>query len=88
MRTPSDDERAALADLLTGLEGMADDVDAEVIQTLIYDIGKAQNYENLRDWFKALYEILLGQSHGPRMGTFIKLFGRKEMCELIRKVIS
>ena len=88
MRTPSEDERAALAGLLAGLEGMADDVDAEVIQTLIYDIGKAQNYENLRDWFKALYEILLGQSHGPRMGTFIKLFGRKEMCDLIRKVIG
>ena len=67
---------------------MPDDAAAEVIQTLIYDIGKRQSYENLRDWFKALYEILLGQSHGPRMGTFIKLFGQKEMCDLIRKVIA
>ena len=88
MRAPNDNECEALADLLDGLEGMTDDVDAEVIQTLIYDIGKAQKYENLREWFKALYEILLGQSHGPRMGTFIKLFGRKEMCDLIRKVIG
>lgn len=88
MRAPTKEERLALGELLAGLEAMPDDADAEVIQTLIYDIGKRQSYENLRDWFKALYEILLGQSHGPRMGTFIKLFGIKEMCDLIRKVIA
>jgi len=88
MRVPTEQEKKALKELLEGLEGMDDDVDAEVIQTLIYDIGKNQNYENLRDWFKALYEILLGQSQGPRMGTFIKIFGRREMCALIKKVIS
>jgi hypothetical protein len=32
-------------------------------------------FESLRDWFKALYETLLGSSQGPRMGSFIALYG-------------
>ena len=78
----------ALRELLGALKKFPEDIEAEEIQTLIYEIGKKQDYENLRDWFKALYEILLGQSQGPRMGTFIKLFGKEETCDLIRKVIS
>ncbi len=88
MRAPTEKEKVALQELLGALEKFPEDVEAEEIQTLIYNIGKKQDYENLRDWFKALYEILLGQSQGPRMGTFIKLFGKKETCDLIRKVIS
>ena len=59
-------------------------VSAEDIQTRIYDIGMAHyGKENLRDWFKANYELLLGQSQGPRMGSFIHLFGAKETIGLI-----
>ena len=88
MRSPTEKEKVALRELLGALKKFPEDVEAEEIQTLIYEIGKKQDYENLRDWFKALYEILLGQSQGPRMGTFIKLFGKQETCDLIRKVIS
>ena len=35
-------------------------------------------FEPLRDWFKALYEVLLGQSQGPRFGGFIALYGVDE----------
>ncbi len=88
MRSPTEKEKVALRELLGALKKFPEDIEAEEIQTLIYEIGKKQDYENLRDWFKALYEILLGQSQGPRMGTFIKLFGKEETCDLIRKVIS
>ena len=57
---------------------------AEDIQTRIYEIGMAHyGKENLRDWFKANYELLLGQSQGPRMGSFIHLFGAEETIALI-----
>ena len=29
----------------------------------------------VRDWFKALYEVLFGQSAGPRFGSFAAIFG-------------
>ena len=56
---------------------------ATSVQNKIYAIGKAHEFADLKLWFGALYEILLGQTTGPRMGSFIELYGRKEMAELI-----
>ena len=85
-RPPDERERAALEDLATALESLPDD--AEAIQFEVYEIGKRHGFEPLRDWFKALYETLLGQSQGPRMGSFIALYGRAETIALIRKVLA
>jgi lysyl-tRNA synthetase class 1 len=38
--------------------------------------------------FRALYEILLGQTQGPRMGSFIALYGQAESVALIRRAIA
>lgn len=57
---------------------------AEEIQTRIYEIGmKHYSKETLREWFKANYELLLGSSQGPRMGSFIHLFGIEGSLGLI-----
>ena len=61
---------------------------AEDLQTEVYEVGKRHGFENLRDWFKALYEILLGQSQGPRMGSFIALYGVAETVALIEKALA
>jgi lysyl-tRNA synthetase class 1 len=58
-----------------------------VIQNRIYDIGMETGYKNLRDYFKELYQILLGQTEGPRLGTFIKLYGIERTIELIKEKI-
>lgn len=87
-RLPETKEKAALEDLVMALEGMAADAAPENIQTEIYEIGKRHGFENLRDWFKALYEILLGQEQGPRMGSFIALYGVKESLALVKKVLA
>jgi len=55
---------------------------------VVFAVGNAQGYENLRDWFGALYEILLGQKQGPRMGSFIALYGRQKTIDLIRGVVA
>ena len=87
-RQPNDNEKAALQDLAESLKGMAKDIDGPDIQTEVYEVGKRHNFENLKDWFKALYEILLGQSQGPRMGSFIALYGIDETVALIERVIA
>ncbi len=86
-RLADDNERAALQDLLARLEKLSDDADGETVQNEVYEAGKAAGYENLRDWFKALYEILLGQSQGPRMGSFFALYGLENSRDLLRKAI-
>ena len=87
-RAPDAMERAALEDLVTELSGLAGGTSAEDIQTAIYEVGKRHPFENLRDWFKALYQILLGQDQGPRFGSFIALYGLAESIELINRALK
>ncbi|MET4697031.1 lysyl-tRNA synthetase class 1 [Constrictibacter sp. MBR-5] len=87
-RAPTEQERAALLDLRAALAALADDAGAEAFQNEVYEIGKRHGFANLRDWFKALYEVLLGQSEGPRMGSFIALYGRAAFVTLLDKALA
>jgi lysyl-tRNA synthetase class 1 len=87
-RAPSGMERAALADLERALAALPANAGAEAIQTEVYEVGKRHPFPDLRAWFLALYEILLGQSQGPRMGSFIALYGLAETLALLRKVLA
>ena len=87
-RLPTDTETQAMNDLASYLEQAPDTATAEEIQTEIYEIGKKYFAENLKGWFATLYETLLGQPQGPRMGSFVKLYGKAESIKLIRRVIA
>jgi len=87
-RLPSDMERAALADLAASLEALPESAEAADIQNEVFEIGKRHDFEDLRAWFKALYEILLGRDQGPRMGSFIALYGVSETLALIKRVLA
>lgn len=87
-RLPSDEEASALADMASRLDGWADGVDEEALQSMVYAVGKDHGFEPLRDWFKAIYEVLLGASQGPRFGGFIALYGVPETAALIRKGLA
>ena len=83
-RSPSELERTALSELRDYLTTVDDAATADEIMTKIYDFGlKYYSKETMREWFKAMYETLLGSAQGPRMGSFIKLFGAKETIALI-----
>jgi lysyl-tRNA synthetase class 1 len=87
-RAPDPTEQAALGELLRYLESAPADASAEDLQNEVYEIGKRHPFPELKAWFKALYEVLLGQDQGPRMGSFIALYGRKETAALINKVLN
>ncbi|HEX4534850.1 MAG TPA: lysine--tRNA ligase [Rhizomicrobium sp.] len=87
-RAPTSKERAALEDLAAYLDSIKDERDSEKVQFEIYEIGKRHQFEPLRDWFKALYEVLFGQSQGPRFGSFAVLFGPAETAALIRRALA
>jgi lysyl-tRNA synthetase class 1 len=87
-RVPSEKERAALFDLASRLEALAQVRDGEAVQNVVYEIGKAHAFDPLRDWFRALYEVLFGQSQGPRFGSFAALFGCRETADLIRRALA
>ena len=88
-RKPNEREKKALTDLVNKLKECNEKTDPEDIQTIIYSVGKENGYqENLREWFKAIYEIIFGDEDGPRMGFFISFFGINETINLINKFIK
>ena len=83
-KKPNESEKSALKALVQTLEKCTDDMSPEDIQTLIYSTGKENGYsDNLRDWFKLIYEVIFGDENGPRMGFFISFFGVNETKELL-----
>ena len=87
-RPPTEMEAKALRDLDSELAKLPADSSAEDIQTQVFEVGKRHPFESLRGWFQALYETLLGSSQGPRMGSFIALYGIDNSRRLIAEALS
>ena len=87
-RAPDAKERAAMEDLASQLEKLAGERDSAVVQNVVYEVGKAHGFEPLRAWFAALYEVLFGESQGPRFGSFAALFGCAETAAMIRRALA
>jgi lysyl-tRNA synthetase class 1 len=87
-RAASPTERAALEDLAARFEAMGEERDGAAVQNVVYEVGKAHGFEPLRAWFAALYEVLFGQSAGPRFGSFAALFGTRETAAMIRRALA
>jgi lysyl-tRNA synthetase, class I len=87
-RLPDARERAAMEDLVGRLKLWDAGLDDEALQSMVFAVGKEHGFEPLRDWFKALYEVLLGASDGPRFGGFIALYGVEETVALIEGALA
>ena len=87
-RAPTEIERAALKELDSELAKLDPDTPSDAIQNIVFEIGKHHDFESLRHWFQALYETLLGSSQGPRMGSFIALYGIDNSRKLIAEALA
>ena len=88
-KTPNENEKEALNALIKSLDNCNDDMAPEELQTNIFTVGKENGYkENLRDWFKLIYEVVFGDENGPRMGFFISFFGVQETKQLIKNKLN
>ena len=87
-RAPDDKERAAMTALVARFKALPADADAETIQNEVFEVGKTAGFEPLRAWFQALYEVLLGQSQGPRFGSFAAIFGLERTIALIEQALA
>ncbi len=86
-RAPTEAEREAFVALRDALAGYDGPVEDEALQSVVYAIGR-DRFDPLRDWFRALYEVLLGASQGPRFGGFIALYGVGETVALIDRALA
>jgi len=86
-RAPSGLEREALTELRDKLAAWDALADGDELQSLVFSVGR-ERFDPMRDWFKALYQVLLGADQGPRFGSFIALFGVEETVALIDKALA
>ena len=87
-RAPVGHEIDALRELDAELAKLAPDTPGDAIQNIVFEIGKHHPFESLRHWFQALYETLLGSAQGPRMGSFIALYGVENSRKLIAEALA
>ncbi|MBT5842850.1 MAG: lysine--tRNA ligase, partial [Thaumarchaeota archaeon] len=74
--------KKALKILVEALEGE----EPEDIQNTIYQIAKSNDVQP-KDFFKILYQIILGTSRGPKIGPFISDIGTKQVAKTISEHI-
>ena len=87
-RDPDPVERAAITDLGATLAALPAGVTADIIQNAVFEVGKRHPLPELRAWFSALYQVLLGQNEGPRFGGFVALYGVPETIALIDEALA
>ena len=85
--TPTDTEKNALRDLLTELNKLKGTEEISEIQSVVFEVGKRHPFNDLKLWFNTLYRTLFGQEDGPRMGSFIKLYGIDNTKKLIEEAL-
>lgn len=77
-----------MEDLAGRLRAYDGPMEPEALQTIVYAVGNERGFQPLRDWFRALYEVLLGASEGPRFGGFVALYGVAETVRLIERALA
>jgi lysyl-tRNA synthetase, class I len=101
-RAPDASEREALENLAAALAALPLGASAEAIQTTLYDVARQiPRYQDMKakgataerpgvsnDWFATLYGVLLGETRGPRFGSFVALYGIKETRQLIADALA
>jgi lysyl-tRNA synthetase, class I len=91
VRRPLDNaqERNAFRDLAHRLRDLMPESNQEAIQFEVYEVGKAHGYaDNLRGWFQVIYEVVFGSPEGPRLGTFIEVYGLEEFASLLESAVA
>ena len=85
---PTDNQKKAMMELCNMLKNISKDATVDEIQNVVFEVGKQFYAENLRDWFLTLYKVLFGTDSGPRMGTFVSLYGIGNTINLIEEKLK
>lgn len=82
---PDEKQKSELEALKNDLLSLKADSSADDFQTVVFEVGKRFYKDDLKQWFKLLYGILFGTDNGPKMGSFISLYGLENIAKLIER---
>ena len=101
-RAADEVERSVLVQISNKLSQLPANASADEIQHALYDVARPiPRYQDhsakgatparpgvSNDFFNMVYSILLGEERGPRLGSFIALYGLDETRKLIDKALA
>lgn len=100
-RAPDATEQQTLTAIYDKLGGLASPSDGNTIQNALLDVarGVARYQDHTKvspeggpgvsvSFFQMLYEVLIGQTRGPRFGSFVALYGIDETRQLINSALQ
>ena len=82
--TLTQNDKKAITELISSLEKCKD---ADKIQNTIFKIAKSNNIKP-KIFFRLLYSILLGTTHGPRLGPYILTMGLQNVINSLKRSID
>ncbi len=74
--------------LLVLLEHSSEDEPEETLQSVFFEAGKLHFVKELRWWFELLYNVLMNQKEGPRLGLIARLQGIQWIVDGINNVLN
>jgi lysyl-tRNA synthetase class 1 len=83
--TLDEHRRSAISKLRDELASMDERSKADEIQTKVFEVGRAFFRDDMKSWFKTLYGCLFGAENGPKMGSFVCLYGLENTIGLLNR---
>lgn len=88
---PNHTEKKAILQLSNNLKIWKDSAQsANDLSNVIFDTAKKNGFDkkNMKNWFNLLYKTLLGQEQGPRITSFIEIYGVDNFIQLIENILK
>lgn len=88
IKKPDVIQKNTIIELKNRLNELESDSSADEIQAVVFEVGKKFYPNELKKWFETLYNVLFGTDNGPKMGTFISLYGLQNTINLINERLN
>ncbi|UJG40489.1 MAG: lysine--tRNA ligase [Candidatus Heimdallarchaeum aukensis] len=76
-----------ISSLSKAIESLTEDLHGDNITQFLYEQAK-MNKIKPKDFFKALYLVILGRTSGPRAGTLIEAIGKEKVISMMKEALS
>ena len=88
-KIPNSKELSILQNVVSEINKIDDSAEADVYQSAIFSVGKNSEFkDDIKSFFKLIYEVVFGQENGPRLGSFIKIYTKDKTVELFNSKLN
>ena len=88
-KIPNSEELSILKNVVLEINKIDESAEADDFQSVIFSVGKNSQFkDDIKSFFKLIYEVVFGQENGPRLGSFIKIYTKEKSVELFKSKLN